>query len=313
MTNNNKCPLLLLTPNIGSSVEERINNLEKRFNQHLRQLQMELNNKDISVQMLRNSLTELPTSQKFENDRAITERLPKLRKAKSVEEFFLLLGLLVHFIDYHLVKHYISTFGSESLMADIFSYEQEVKTFMKETKVGEVMRYWPGQNSSSRDFKKLWVKIRDDPETYTLKELNELRNKHCAKLKFSAILSAIVDITPADSFYAVWSVPTMAVDDVRRGIQRLGRVFYEPEHIDMIILGDKLVYLSNQTEKVRLYVFTVQFPKIWHKKLITVALRPIFRDRISKFQPRGPKCQQEYIIEREGECRTCSTSLRKVM
>ena len=227
--------------------------MEKRFNQHTVQLQTELNAKNISVKMLRNSLTWLPSTLKMEYDSSIVERLPKLRKAKSVEEFFLLLGLLVHFIDYHLVKYYISTFGSEKLMADIYSYERDVKSFMKETTVGEVMRYWPGKRSSSEDFKELWVKIEDNPETYTLEKLNELRNKHCANLNFSAILSAIVNLAPAGSFYAVWSVPTVAVDEVGRGIQRLGRAFYESVNIDMIFLGDKLVYLPNPTEKVQLY------------------------------------------------------------
>ena len=203
-----------------------------------------------------NSLSLLPSKLKMKYDSSIQEKLPKLRDAISIEELFLRLGVLIHFIDYHLVKYFISTSASERLKADISSYERDVKSFMRETTVGEVMRYWPGKRSSSEDFKELWVKIRDNPKTYTLEKLNELRNKHCANLNFSAILSAIVNLTPAGSFYAVWSVPTAAVDEVGRGIQRLGRAFYESEHIDMIILDDQLVYLSHPTEKVKLY-FTV--------------------------------------------------------
>ena len=240
----------------GSSIEERLNNLEARFNQYSDRLQTELNEGEISVKKLRKSLTGLPIKLKMEYDSSIQEKLPILRDVISIEELFLRLGVLIHFIDYHLVKYFILTFGSEGLIADISSYERDVKTFMSETTVGKVMRYWPGKRSSSEDFKELWVKIRDNPETYTLEKLNELRNKHCANLNFSAILSAIVNLAPAGSFYAVWSVPTVAVDEVRRGIQRLGRVFYESEHIDMIILGDKLVYFLNQTKQVKLYCIT---------------------------------------------------------
>ena len=200
--------------------------------------------------MLRSSLTRLPSKLKIEYDSSISEKIPNIYQAKSVEDLFLALGTLIQFIDYHLVKYFISTFGSEQLEADMSLYEKDVKTFMQKTTVGDVMHLWPGRKLRSEDFKELWVKIGDDPNKYTLEKLNKMRNKHCANLKFSAILSAIVDLTPAGSFFAVWSVPTVAVEEVMMAICQVDRAFYESEHVNMIILDGKLVYLSDSTEKV---------------------------------------------------------------
>lgn len=242
---------------IGKSVKDQLKNLESQFNQCLCQLQTELVEKSTSVDIILNSLTlQMPSNLKMEYVSLIHGMLEKLREATTIQQVFHLLGPLLYFTDYQLLKHLIDMFGSDNLKDDISSYETDVKAFMRQTTIGDVICHWPGKKLRSEDFKELWMKISDNPRTYTLEKLNELRCKHCANLQLSAILSAIVNLTPAGSFFAVWAVPTPAVDEMMTAIRQVDPTFYEEEHVLMVILDEKLVYVSDSTKKVH-YLFII--------------------------------------------------------
>ena len=216
----------------------------------LDQLQTQLVRKGISVDKLLDSLTQLSTELKMEYETLLRQLLQELQKPEQIQEIFRQLRLLIHFTDYHLLKHLITMFGSDELKSDMLSYETNVDDFMRNTTIEAVIDHWPGKRLPAEDFKKLWMKISDDMQTYTLQKLNELRRKHSCHLQLSVILSGIVDIAPAGSFFVAWAVPTWAIDEVTTAIHHVDPSFYEREHIFMIILNDKLVYLSNSTQKV---------------------------------------------------------------
>ena len=127
------------------------------------------------------------------------------------------------------------------------SYVTDIQAFMRETTVGEVMPYWPGKQLHSDDFTELWVKIEKNPNEYTLEELNKFRDKHSATIKLSAVLSSIKSLLPGQSFFAIWQIPTVAVNDVVEKISSAEyNTFCEIEDIMMIILDNKLLYLSHK-------------------------------------------------------------------
>lgn len=242
----------MLASIIGKSVKDQLKQLETQFGQHLCQLQEELVQKCTSVDSVLNSLTlKLPSNLKMEYASLIHGMIQKLQEATTIKQLFYLLGPLWYFTDYQLLNHLIDLFGSDRLKADMSSYIKDMKAFMIATTIGDVICYWPGKKLRSEDFKELWMKISDNPKTYTLNKLNELRYKHSSNLHLSAILSAIVNLTPAGSFFAVWAVPTPAVDEMMTAIRQVDPTFYEEEHVLMVILGEKLVYLSNSTKKVQ--------------------------------------------------------------
>ena len=221
------------------------------FNRLLFELREELDRRGVSVNKLLDSLTLLlPSKLKIEYETLLQRMLAKIHKFKETNQIVLRLGSLLSFMDYHLLKHLIQMFGNDKLKSDMLSCEKDIDVFMKNTTVAEVINHWPGRRLHSTDFKKLWMKIGDNMQTYTLQKLNELRRKHSCHLQLSVILSGIVDIAPASSFFVAWAVPTWAIDEVTKAIRHVDPTFYESEHITMVILDDKLVYLSNSTQKV---------------------------------------------------------------
>ena len=185
--------------NIGIIVKEKIKILEAEFKKMVAQLQAQLARKGISVDKLLDTLTLLPVEVKMEYETVIQKMLPELQKVETIQQVFHQLGPLLHFLDFHLLKYLIQSFGSDDLKSSMMSYEEGIDDFMRSTTIADVIDYWPGKRLPSTDFKLLWMKIGDDIlHTHTLHKLNELRRKHSCHLQLSVILSGIVDIVPTD-------------------------------------------------------------------------------------------------------------------
>ena len=107
------------------------------------------------------------------------------------------------------------------------------------------MPHWPGRKISSDEFSELWIKIKANPKACTLQKLQEFRDKHCATIKLSAVLSSIKSLIPASSFFVVLLVPASTTVKVAKAID-----FYREEQVCMVVLDNKLLYLSDSTDQV---------------------------------------------------------------
>ena len=228
-----------------NTVKNKINKLERRFFVLHDQFKSELFQKNIPVEGILDSLTLLPMELKLEYDEAIQTKLPQIETAASIKQLVNRLDPLFTFIDYNLLNYLASKFGSVQLQADISSYILDVQVFMCKTTVGDVMPHWPGKKISSEEFSELWIKIKANPTTYTLQELQEFRNKHCATIKLSAVLSSIKSLIPASSFFIVLLVPTATTIEVAKVID-----FYREQQVCMVVLDNKPLYLSDSAKQV---------------------------------------------------------------
>ena len=220
------------------------NELEGRLTDLRHRLKSELLQRNIPVETILDSLTLLPMELKLEYDESIQAKLPQLETAITITELIRRLDPLFTFIDYNLLNYLASKFGSVQLKADMSSYIQDVQVFMRETTVAEVMPHWQGTTISDK-FSELWIKIKANPKTYTLQKLQEFREKHCATIKLSAVLSSIKSLIPASSFFIVLLVPTATTIEVAKAID-----FYREQQVCMVVLDNKLLYLSDSTDQV---------------------------------------------------------------
>lgn len=232
-------------------VAERMKTLENTFKELQERLVSELPEKGISGNAVLRSLSLMPIRMRLEYAEDVRSVLAELQREKNVENLLIQLNSFSTFIDYSLPEYITSEFGSPELKRDMSSYAESVRAFMRDTKVGDLIDIkWPGRQVSSDGFSKLWVKVRRDAKSYTLEKLNDLRTQLCADLKVSEILSSIVSLTPAGSFFAVWAIRETVTDEKDRMIQVENYEKYEREGIEMIMWNDKLLYLR-QTESLR--------------------------------------------------------------
>ena len=223
--------------------------LQKKFASLHNQLQDDLSKKNVPVKEILDSVTLLPVELKLEYDESIQAKLPDVMKVQSRDQLFYHLNPLFTYIDYRLLEYLISKFGTTELQKNMKEYIKEVDGFMCKTTVGDVMPYWPGKRISSEEFSELWVKIEANPETYSLHALSIFRDKHCATIKLSAVLSSIKSLTPTGSFLAMWLIPKAATIDVTKAVD-----FYKDEQVSMVILDIKQLHLSDTANKVKFVV-----------------------------------------------------------
>ena len=192
--------------------------------------------KNIPVETLLQSLTLLPISCKNEYEATIQRLLPVVEGKKTIPELLLRLNPLFIFIDYNLMEYLVSEFGSKELKCTMNLYVEEVTFFMKTTTVGQLIPCWPGREICPEYFSTLCAKISDDPKTYTLEKLNELRRSFCSMLRLSEVLFNLIRVEASSSFIMVWMIPNEGVSGVTKLLRRMEKRFYITYHILKIVI-----------------------------------------------------------------------------
>ena len=89
--------------------------------------------------------------------------------------FHFLNGQVWNFIDYHLLEYVISEFGSQHLKQCMQQYAIDLKEYKNHATVHEFMHFWPRQKPPNYD--DITVKLDKDPKLYTMRELDEFRQR----------------------------------------------------------------------------------------------------------------------------------------
>ena len=143
------------------------------------------------------------------------------------------------------------------------SYVNEIQIFMRETTVGDVMEYWPGDEQPHLNYSELMAKFSDDPKTYTLERLNNFRRKFCSKVRLSEFIFGLILLEAGESFFATWLVPTVVIPELKMMARKIENCFYREEHLLMISLDHEVLYQSKiQEEKLQ----KLQRAAMWDEK-----------------------------------------------
>ena len=225
-------------------VPKRIETLIEQFDCLHERLVNELSKGGISVNQVLRALTRLPFTFRKEYESTIQSMLYELVQEKIVHNLFYHLNPLFTFIDYELLQHLVSKFGSQALKQNMASYIAEVQLFKKVTTIGELIDCWPGLEVPPIDYTILRAKFADDPKSYTLEKLDSFRNRFYNKLRRSEFVavSILMLVQPANSFIAVWFIPTVAVQELSVAFCHMDIAFLQNEQILELSLGERTLY-----------------------------------------------------------------------
>ena len=232
-----------------ADVSKRIETLEEQFDSLHDRLVTELSEGGASVDQVLRALTKLPLTFRKEYESTIQCMLPELEKRQVIHNLFYRLNPLFTFVDYKLLHHLVLKFGSPGLQKDMVTYAEKVQLFKKVTTISELIDYWPGIKVPQIDHKMLRAKFEADPKSYTLEKLDYFRNHFYNELRLSQFVSVsiLMLLEPANSFVAVWFVPTVVVEELIEAISQIGRAFLQPEQILELSLNEKTLYQRSVT------------------------------------------------------------------
>ena len=223
----------------------------------------ELSEGSTSVDQVLRVLTKLPVTFRKEYESTIQKVLPKLEKRRVISQLFNRLNLLFTFIDFKLLQHLISKFGSQDLKQEMISYAEKVQSFKKVTTISEVIECWPGLKVPRVDHKMLRAKFADDPKSYTLEKLDSFRNRFYNELRLSEFVavSILVAVESANSFIAMWFIPTVVVWELMEAfrLSLVDMTFFQSEQILELSLGERKLYQRNITAECTCTCVTSSF------------------------------------------------------
>ena len=220
----------------------QIDTLECRIRQLHGRILDELEEKQTSTTKILQCLRFLPTNIKHEYEPVINQIFPDLRREETVNEMFYHISPLVDFLAFGLLKYIIDQFGSNTLKVLMQSYADDILVFMEKTTVKELMDHWPGQQEIPAGFSKLRAKIDEDPTTYTLFQLDQLRKRYCCEIKLTELVFVIIGLKVANSFIVEWLIPSSLVPHLVESARNLDFGFYLREHILKVTVDEKQLF-----------------------------------------------------------------------
>ena len=179
-----------------------------------------------------------------EYESTIQSMLPDIEKREVITELFYRLNPLFTFLDYELLHHLISKFGSHELKQEMTSYTVQIQLFKEVTTISELIDHWPGLEVPQIDHKVLRAKFVDDPKSYTLVKLDYFRNHFYSELRLSQFISVsiLMLLKHANSFIALWFIPTVVIPDFLKSFDLINVSFLEIDNVLELSLGEEILY-----------------------------------------------------------------------
>ena len=248
-------------------VKQRLDSLEEVITTITSQLCREMGENGVTVEDLLHKLTMLPVALRREFQTSITREIATFGDTyKSISHaFHLLINPLTTFLDYKLLEHLISKFGSSQLKQDMADYVDDVTDFKRETTVAELMDHWDGIEDESMKFTELQVRFGEDPTKCTLERLDRFRKKFCSRYKLSELVMVLIHLKPG-SFIAFWRIPTVLVGDITESVIQRDDPFFDEEKILSISAAGKQIYPVSSDEAAGLAI------KVIHSKFLCALL-----------------------------------------
>ena len=233
---------------LNYTVGSQFINLEKLFLNLKKRLSVEMRAKAITTDMLLDSLTNLPLELQAEYRDYVEEKLEEFMELETVSKIIFKLNLHLNcFIDYSLLEHLIKEFGSDPLKEDMLAYVEKLQCFLEETNVLQLkdhLRYSPDQEKLPLNFSVLEMKFEEDPSTFSLRKLDDLRRDFCQNTRLSKMVVTLIGVRKVNSFIVMWKVPSVVTPKLIESIHAMDKSLFKRENVSYVSLNDQELYSS---------------------------------------------------------------------
>ena len=158
------------------TVGEQVQYFESKFRTFVDQAYQEVNSKmDPSVFLYR--ITCLPVSARTQHQSFIEEKLTNIPQPVTFVNIWTKLNLYWDFLNYGLLEHVVTNFGSQDLKQNIQEYIHELSTFKETTRLCDFIESWPCRDDSPPEdrLKKVVVKMKHEWSRCTLQDVESFK------------------------------------------------------------------------------------------------------------------------------------------
>ena len=203
-----------------AQLEDDIKQFEKRFNQLKQRCAENLQNKNVSVRKVVQTLTDLPADDIDEHKMFLEEKLIDLFKAPDPVVLIGQLSFNMNYLSYHLLDHLANGFDLGDVKFEMERYKSDLKQFLMRTPLKLFCNTQKRSVEQPQDFQKVIANFPEPSDAeVTLKDVERYRERYACHyhLRPSAIM--VSEVRPS-SFIVTWVVPRSIVAKLKANIPR---------------------------------------------------------------------------------------------
>ena len=228
---------------VNTTIPERIQTMETRFDQLLDKTQEGLVDNNIPLQKLKRCITRLPASIKDQHFHFIKENLSEIKESKCVENIFLSLHLYWNFLNYTLLEHIVNEFGNNDTKAAMAKYVSELVAFRKATKLSDFITHWPCTRRVPPDMSKLVIKMEKDWSNCTLEDVEQFKTTLTQELLLPSFAVLLRDAEQGCISFT-WLIPSSIVQLLSKDIHNIKLGWFKQHNIQRLAIDGQELYSS---------------------------------------------------------------------
>ena len=134
----------------NSEVQVKMDELDVRFSDLVdHAYNVLVIDKGFTVSDIRLLFSSFPSTRRHEHQKFLDKYIVEMKHDTTVEDLWLRLCSYWHFINYKLLKYIIRKSSCEKLIEEMRSYEEDLKSFSKETSLHDFVKCFPKLSSES--------------------------------------------------------------------------------------------------------------------------------------------------------------------
>ena len=235
------------------SVKQHVKQLQTRFRDLVISTYRILVYKHVDVDLrgFRSSLLALDVFQKHEHQQFINDHLIKIDPATTFDELWAKLNNYWNFLNFDLLEHIVSIFGSEDLKQKMESYEHDLQSFRKSTRLCDFISCWPvrGQTPPKEELREFIMKVGHQWDSCTLEDLDSLKGVITRQFflpEFTLRLKRLME----GSITITWLIPVPFVKRLQKDVQCTSIQFFMKQNIEAVIIDGRECYPTPTTKPV---------------------------------------------------------------
>ena len=231
-------------------VKQQVKMLEKRFSNLVDCAYKALleNNAEDNVRYFRSSFLSLDVSRKREHHKFIHEQLMKMHKEATFDDIWEKLTDYWNFLNFDLLDYIVDKFDIEDLKQKMKSYEHDLQSFRKATRLCDFIDCWPvqGEAPPEAELREFVAKMGHRWDNCTLEDLESLKGVITRKFflpEFALLLKQI----KGGCVVITWLIPAPFVKPLQEAIKTTSNEFFMEQMIEAVTIDGQNCYPSTPT------------------------------------------------------------------